>query len=846
MSDRAYPLLLLVPGLVALILAQYAWRRRQVPTAGALAAVMASVAVWSLAFAGELSSGSLQAALIWIKIEYVGIAALPVTWLVFALYYAGHSDWLIRCRIALLCVIPVLTVVLVMTNDWHHLHYVTATLANLGHVSSVVPVPGPAYWLHTVYSYLLILTGLICIIRTVLRAAPRHREQGLVVIAGVLAPWITNACYLLGLSPVAGIDFTPFAFTMTGLLLLWALFRLRLLDLAPVARDAVFEAISDGVVVVDECGRIADLNAAAERILGCTATDSYGAPMEQLLPCWPQVRAYCDDAGVHRLKQRLGDGDDARTYEMRLFRLKGQQPQPTSQLLLLSDVTEEERAHEALRAIEVSYHELFNAVAEAIYIQDREGRFLDINYGAELMYGYPRDFFIGRTPEAVAAPGKNDLAAIGRMIERAFAGEPQEFEFWGQRANGEIFPKVVHLYKGTYLGQDVVIALAQDITARKQVENTQRLAATGQLAAGVAHEFNNLLAAMLLQAEMADPDDPHSSRDLKELVLRSARRGGATCADLMAFAKPTEPRREPVLITETVERALAVARRQLENAQVAVERDFQAPEARVHGDPHQLEQVMLNLVINAVDAMSGPFVPLDRRRLTIGVALAERAPNEVVVSIRDTGTGIAPEHLSRVFEPFFTTKTSEPGSDTQGTGLGLSVSHGIVAAHGGRMEVASETHRGTTFVLHLPLLTAGIAEADEATSEAAPPPPMRPARILLAEDEPDVLDAVVTALRQLGHTVTPADSTETALAALREGTYDVVVTDLMMPGAGGAAIVRQAQTHNPPPPTVVITGRLDPQLRQEMTDLGAGAVLQKPFSLTKLLDTLAALLAPEA
>jgi len=141
---------------------------------------------------------------------------------------------------------------------------------------------------------------------------------------------------------------------------------------------------------------------------------------------------------------------------------------------IVRDITERKRLEDSARAIETSYRSLFNSVAEAIYIQDRKGRFLDVNDGAAKMYGYPREFLIGKTPASISAPGRNDLKKVRRAIKLAFEGQPQEFEFWGLRSNGEVFPKNVRLYKGTYLGQDVLIALAQDITEHKQAEEALR------------------------------------------------------------------------------------------------------------------------------------------------------------------------------------------------------------------------------------------------------------------------------------------------------------------------------------------------------------------------------------
>lgn len=161
------------------------------------------------------------------------------------------------------------------------------------------------------------------------------------------------------------------------------------------------------------------------------------------------------------------------------------------------DITDRKRAEDALRKSETSFRGLFNNVNDAIYIQDRDGRFLDVNQGAEKMYGYPREYFVGKSPEDLAAPGKNDLEGFSRLVQQAFTGEPQQFEFWGKRKNGQIFPKEVRVSKGSYFGQEVVIALAQDITERKQFEAT--LQETNRT-------LESLIQASPLAITMMDPE----------------------------------------------------------------------------------------------------------------------------------------------------------------------------------------------------------------------------------------------------------------------------------------------------------------------------------------------------
>jgi PAS domain S-box-containing protein len=177
------------------------------------------------------------------------------------------------------------------------------------------------------------------------------------------------------------------------------------------------------------------------------------------------------------------------------------------------------RAEQALRVSEASYRGLFDAVTEAIYVQDQDGRFIDVNLGATKMYGYERDQFRGHSPDFLAAPGRNDMGAIALMMRRAFEGEPQQFEFWGRRADGQVFPKDVHLTRGTYFGQNVIIALGVDITERKRAE--QEILAGAQR---LRRALEETVAAMGTVVEMRDPYTAGHERRVTELAVAMARR----------------------------------------------------------------------------------------------------------------------------------------------------------------------------------------------------------------------------------------------------------------------------------------------------------------------------------
>ncbi|RLC59259.1 MAG: PAS domain-containing sensor histidine kinase, partial [Chloroflexota bacterium] len=204
-----------------------------------LALLMLAVAVWSLGYALELGSADLPTQVFWAKVEYLGIVSVPVMWLAFVLQYSGREKWLTRRNRVLLAIIPLVTLLLVWTNDTHGLIW-----SNIGQDTSspflVLDLTyGAGFWINWVYSYLLLLLGTLLLIQTLLRSLYLYRGQLIALLIGALAPWIGNALYVSGLDPFPHLDLTPFAFTLSGLAVAWGLFRYRLLDIVPVARDAV-------------------------------------------------------------------------------------------------------------------------------------------------------------------------------------------------------------------------------------------------------------------------------------------------------------------------------------------------------------------------------------------------------------------------------------------------------------------------------------------------------------------------------------------------------------------------------------------------------------------------------
>jgi PAS domain S-box-containing protein len=342
-------LLLVCSGLLSLVVAALVWRRRPAVGAGPLALAALASAFWSLANAAEIASTRLNDKLFWANLEYLGITAIPVLWFTLAVRYASLGRRPTRAQLALLFVIPIITNVLVWTNDHHELIRQNIRLDFDGPYPIVAKTYGPWLWVHVTYVYSLLVAGVALFFRLALRAPRMYRGQATSLLVAALLPWMSNAVYLLGQSAWLRLDPTPIAFTLSSIAAAWGLFRYGLFDVVPAARDAVFTSMGDGVIVVDAQGRVVDVNPAALRIMERTEQQAIGRPIREVLVDRPDLVGRFRDVNESRAEIEVGPAGDQMVYDLSISPLHDGQGRVAGRVFTLRDVTRRKQLEEQLR-----------------------------------------------------------------------------------------------------------------------------------------------------------------------------------------------------------------------------------------------------------------------------------------------------------------------------------------------------------------------------------------------------------------------------------------------------------------------------------------------------------------
>ena len=608
------------------------------------------------------------------------------------------------------------------------------------------------------------------------------------------------------------------------------------------------------IVALDHSGHVRIWNPAAERMFGWTVDEVMG----RALPYVPrereeEFRVFAEllrqggsISGVETQRRRKDRGLLDVSLSASAVRLRAGAEESSTELetiAVLTDITERKRAEEERLRLSTAIEQS----AEAVMISDTEGIIRYVNPAFCTVSGYSREEAVGRRTNLLRS-GQHDEQFYENLWKTITSGQTWRGELENRRKDGCPLPMEASITPVREPRGGIIsfICIAQDISERRTLEHqllqAQKFEAIGQLAGGIAHDFNNVLAAILGMAELGQLEAPEGTRIRERLqkICHHAGRAVALTRQLLAFSRRQQLERRPINLNLSVNEVTSLLCDSL-GKDVEVTTKLAPELASVFADPAQIEQVLMNLCVNARDAMpSGGRLAISTANLRLDEDACRTrpatTPGEFVrLTVGDTGTGMDAETLGRIFEPFFTTKP--PG---RGTGLGLATVYGVVKQHGGHIDVTSAVGQGTTFHLYFPV----SAPATPRPVERIEGEPVSGGKetILLAEDHEGLRELVCESLESLGYNVLAACDGEEAIDLFRRNAekVDLLILDVIMPRLRGPDAYKRIRALNGRVPVLFCTGYSSDSAQVEF--LSGHPVLQKPYQTRELARTVRLLL----
>jgi PAS domain S-box-containing protein len=599
-------------------------------------------------------------------------------------------------------------------------------------------------------------------------------------------------------------------------------------------------SIGDAVIATDAKGIVSFMNHVAEGLTGWDGAKAVGKPLKDVFNIINEQTGESAENPVARVI-REGIVVGLANHTVLISKdgtklpiadsgapMKDEEGNIIGVVLVFRDITEHKRAEKVLKRERNNLRSIFESMEDGVFIVSQQN---DIQYVNSVL---AKDFgpYEGRKCYKYFHDRK-EVCPWCRNQE-IWAGKTVQWE-WYSKKNDKTYDMIDTPIKNPD-GSISKLEILRDITERKQAEGerdrlqsqlvqSEKMAGIGMLTSGIAHEFNNLLQIMSGHAEFAQrTKKPEDMEEALDIVGNTSDRVSKIIKDLLTFSRREPSERKLCSIAELVEFVLSMIEEQLIKSNINVGREFRKV-PKVDVNDGEIQQVFLNMVTNARDAM----LP-EGGKLEIGI---KKVKDDVEISFTDTGIGIEEENLGRVFEPFYTTKGPVGGNiRTQGIGLGLSVSYGIVERHGGTIEVESEVGKGTTFTIKLPLEKQGRRdkkiEAEEKVEKAKP----KSLDILVVDDEPDICSMLTKWLSADGHKVKSVSVGSKAINLVKKKHYDVVFLDIVMPGIPGDEVLVKIKEISSKIKVIMITGSLMKKSSwRELKQKGASGYIKKPFKM---------------
>lgn len=523
--------------------------------------------------------------------------------------------------------------------------------------------------------------------------------------------------------------------------------------------------------------------------------------------------------------------------EVKLSLIRDPQGSPLGILGVGRDIGGRKRAEEALRHSEERFSKAFRiSPAPTVIIAFEDGRCIDVNESFLRMSGYGRDEMIGYTESElrIFTGTDNYGSAVQKLAESGFVRNEL---FYMRTKSGEIRDVLVSADTIALEEKKFILAMCNDITEQRRLESqlrrSQKMEAVGTLAGGIAHDFNNILSAVIGYTEIAlrETDVSDRLRRYLDQILKAGERATSLVKQILTFSRQAEEKPQPMRVSPVIREALQLLRASLPTT-IQIRQDIRSDRDTVLADPTQIHQILMNLCTNAAHAMRG-----SKGELKIGLAPVEVTPFDALnvhhglppgmylnLTVGDTGIGMDQAVMERIFDPFFTTK--KPG---EGTGMGLSVVHGIVKSCGGAITVKSDPGKGTEFNIYFPLLVEEVrGEPSEAEAGRIPG---GTERVLFVDDEEVLVQVGREMLTGLGYEVVGRTSSLEALELFRArpDRFDLVIADMTMPNMTGIELFREITRIRPGMPVVLCSGFSETMMHENARAIGVNEFVMKPI-----------------
>ena len=751
-----------ISAIFAVVLAIFSWRRRATnPWIIYFTLLAIAIAEWSLGYAFELAALKLPAKIIWAKIQYLGIVTTPLAWFLFAILYSGKEKWVNRRNVILLAIIPVITLLFVFTNELHNLVWTGFALDDSGSLLILAVDYGWWFWIHSTYSYILIMLGAIILFQAIRRFPAIYLWQIRIMLLAPIVPLLGNGIYLSGLSPVPQLDLTPSAFTISALLFAWGIFRSQLFHIGPVARRTVIDNMGDSMFVLDLENHIVDANPAAAVILGQEPANVIGQSIGPFLNQRPDLVSQY--GRIHE-----GDGEivlnldnQQRWYDLRISPLRDARQNLRGRVLVLRNITDRKRVETLLaqrNQILQTLHQLSQEIASTLdlqtllntaaksatealqvtsaYINDWDEEYgtttvlaeyyaptasaleqvsdLGVTYSLKGDFGWPVEWIHSPhnnyvthiddddiSEEERAHMAKYDGKTVLEVPLRAKSKPLGTLELWESRSKRAFTKEEITLV--LEIAQQVALAMENAYLYEHALAANQL---KSRILARVSHELRTPLSVIKLYAEMMRyspkyTSSPENQQEALDKIITSAE-------DLV------------VIINDLLDQST------LEAGKLTLKVTSFAPAKildKVHNQMDLLTKSKGLLLTTQIEADMPRYVSGDPDRVQqvlvnlIGNAIKFTEAGEIAVKfclygthhwamvVSDTGPGIPQETQGFIFDPFHQGDISKDWTRA-GIGLGLSIVKHLTDLMGGQITLESEVGQGSTFTVIFPLREA--------------------------------------------------------------------------------------------------------------------------------------------